>query len=143
MAHPFRLRNIKLIRLRLTTRATAASGVNTPYSATDDPLRAAWRDRPLRPSEMRRTAQVEGHRIFERALLLRQIEGARRMPEILESCQAPRLRFVRVDRQALVIPPARMNHVTDAAAERALAPTIENVKGERGMDVDRRMQRRR
>jgi hypothetical protein len=36
-----------------------------------------------------------------------------------------------------------VNHVIDAAAERALAPTIENVEGERGMDVDRRVQRRR
>src|SRR5207253_9998286 len=105
-------------------------------------LRAAWRDRPC-ASEMRRTAQVEGHRIFERGFLRRQIERPRRMPEILESRQAPRLRFVRVDRQALVIPPTRVNHVIDAAAERALVPTIENVKGERGMDVDRRMQRGR
>src|SRR5437660_1337092 len=94
-------------------------------------------------SDMRRTAQVESHRIFERAFLLRQVERSRRMPEILESRQSPRLRFVGVDRQSLVVASTRMNHVIDAAAERALAPTIENVEGERDVDVDRRMQCRR
>src|SRR2546425_11549330 len=92
---------------------------------------------------MSRTPQVESHRIFERPLFAGQAEQSRRMAEILEARQAPRLCFIRVDRQGLVVASARMDNVVDAAPERAAAPAIENVEGERGVDVDGRMQRRR
>ena len=85
---------------------------------------------------MSRTPQVESHRIFERPLFAGQAEQSRRMAEILEARQAPRLRFIRVDRQGLVVASARMGNVVDAAPERAAAPAIENVEGERGVDVD-------
>src|SRR6266850_3811033 len=97
----------------------------------------------MRLSDMSRTPQVEGHGIFERALFLRQIERSRGMPEVLEARQAPRLRFIRVDRQGLVVASAGMSNVVDATAERASAPKIENVEGERGVDIDRRVQRGR
>src|SRR5215469_1670899 len=97
----------------------------------------------MRLSDMSRTPQVESHRIFERPLFAGQAEQSRRMAEILEARQAPRLRFKRVDRQSLVVASARMGNVIDAAPERAAAPAIENVEGERGVDVDGRMQRRR
>src|SRR6516165_12398564 len=92
---------------------------------------------------MSRTPQVESHRIFERPLFAGQAEQSRRMAEIFEARQAPRLRFIRVDRQGLVVASARMGNVVEAAPERAAAPAIENVEGERGVDVDGRMQRRR
>src|SRR5262245_5140010 len=97
----------------------------------------------MRLSDMSRTPQVESHRVFERTFFRRQVEQSRRMAEILEARQAPRLRFIRIDRQGLVVAPARMGNVIDAAAERAAAPAIENVEGERGVDVDGRVQRRR
>src|SRR5215467_1133838 len=97
----------------------------------------------MRLSDMSRTPQVESHRIFERPLFRGQAEQSRRMAEILEARQAPRLRFIRVDRQGLVVASAGMGNVVNAAAERAAAPAIENVEGERGVDIDGRVQRRR
>src|SRR5438128_11128675 len=92
---------------------------------------------------MSRTPQVESHRIFERPLFAGQAEQSRRMAEILEARQAPRLRFIRVDWQGLVVASARMDNVVDAAPEREAAPALANVEGERGVDVDGRVQRRR
>src|SRR5258708_12517613 len=92
---------------------------------------------------MSRTPQVESHRILERPLFAGQAGQSRRMAETLEARQAPRLRFIRVDRQGLVVASAGMDNVVDAAPERAAAPAIENVEGERGVAVDGRMQRRR
>src|SRR5215471_3072816 len=92
---------------------------------------------------MSRTPQVESHRIFERPLFAGQAEQSRRMAEILEARQAPRLRFIRVHWQGLVVASARVGNVVDAAAERAAAPAIENVEGERGVDIDGRVERRR
>src|SRR5215467_11840421 len=97
----------------------------------------------MRQSDMSRTPQVEGHRIFKRRFFRGQAEQSRRIAEILETRQAPRLRFIRVDRQRLVVASAGMGNVIDAAAERAAAPAIENVEGERGVDIDGRVQRRR
>src|SRR5262249_1327190 len=92
---------------------------------------------------MSRTPQVESHRIFERPLFTGQAEQSRRMAELLEARQAPRLRFIRVHQQRLVAASARMGNVVDAAAERTAAPAIENVEGERGVDIDGWVQRRR
>src|SRR5262249_24126871 len=97
----------------------------------------------MRLSDMSRTPQVESHRVFERRLFPRQVEQSRRVAEILKARQAPRPRFMRVHRQGLVVASAGMGNVVDAAAERAAAPAIENVEGERGVDVDGRVQRRR
>src|SRR5215831_2179321 len=97
----------------------------------------------MRLSDMSRTPQVESDRIFERRFFPGQAEQSRRMAEILETRQAPRLRFIRVDRQGLVVASAGMGNVVDAAPERAATPAIENVEGERGVDIHRRMQRRR
>src|SRR5438552_14451314 len=94
-------------------------------------------------SDMSRAPQVECHRIFERALFLRQIEESRCVAVILEARQAPRLGLVRVDRKGLVVASAGMGHVIDAAAERSPVPAIEDIEGERRVDVDGRMQRRR
>src|SRR5258708_28927479 len=92
---------------------------------------------------MSRRSQVERNMIFERALWAGQAGQSRRMAETLEARQAPRLRFIRVDRQGLVVASAGMDNVVEAAPERAAAPAIENVEGERGVAVDGRMQRRR
>src|SRR5262249_33098048 len=95
------------------------------------------------PLDMSWPPQVECHWIFERAFFVRQIEEPWRVAVILEARQAPRLGFVRVDRKGLVVASAGMSHVIDAAAERASVPAIENIEGERSVDVDSRMQRRR
>src|SRR5499425_2070620 len=97
----------------------------------------------MRLSDMSRTPQVESHRVFERTLFPRQVEQSRRVAEILEARQATSLRFIRVNRQGLVVASAGMGNVVNAAAERAAAPAIENVEGERGVDIDGRVQRRR
>src|SRR5262245_61894806 len=97
----------------------------------------------MRLSDMNRTPEVQCHRILERALLLRQIEKSGRIALILEARQAPRLRLVRVDREGFVVASAGMRDVVDAAAERAPVPAIDDYEGQRCMDVDRRLQRRR
>ena len=65
------------------------------------------------------------------------------MAVILETRQAARFRFIGVDRKALVAASPGMGNVIDAAAERAAAPAIDNVEGERSVSLDRRVQRRR
>src|SRR5262249_5522683 len=97
----------------------------------------------MRLSDMSRTPQVESHRIFERRFFPRQVEQSRRVAEILKARQAPRLRFIRVHRQALVVASAGMDNGVDAAAERAATPRIETVEGERAGDMEGRVQRRR
>ena len=52
-------------------------------------------------------------------------------------------RLVGIDRKGLVVAPARVRDIVDATAQGSPAPAIDNVEGERRMDVDRRMQRRR
>src|SRR5262245_48167854 len=94
-------------------------------------------------SNMSRAPEVERHRIVERALLPGNIEQPRGVTMILEARQAARFRFVRVDREGLVVAPTGMGDVIDAAAERVAAPAVIDVEGERGVHVDGRMQRRR
>src|SRR5262245_30608928 len=97
----------------------------------------------MRLSDMRRAPEVECHRVLEGAFFLRQIEGPRRIAVILEARQASRLRLVGVDREGFVVASAGMGDVVDAAAERAPVPAIDDIKGQRRMDIDRRLQRRR
>src|SRR5262249_50746527 len=97
----------------------------------------------MRLSDMSRTPQVESHRIFERRFFPRQVEKSRRVAEILEARQAPPVRFSGVHRKGLVVGAAGMGNVVAAAAERAATPAIENIEGERGVDIDGRVQRRR
>src|SRR5438445_2833464 len=89
---------------------------------------------------MSRPPQVEGHRIFVRAFFLRQFEKAWRVAGVREARQPPRLRFIRVYGRRLVVASGRMRDMVDAAAQRAAAPRIENVEGQRGMHIDRRVQ---
>src|ERR1700760_1831990 len=73
-----------------------------------------------------RTPQVEGGRIFERALgETGRVDRARRMPIRLEARAAPRLGLVGVDREGFVAAAARMGDVIDAAAERTAAPGVD------------------
>src|SRR5207248_10934168 len=93
-------------------------------------------------SDVSRPPQVEGHRIFVRAFFLRQFEKAWRMAEVLEARQPPCLRFIRVYGRRLVFASGRMRDMVDAATQRAAAPQIENVEGERGMHIERSEERR-
>src|SRR5262249_21945005 len=93
------------------------------------------------PSNLSRAAQVEGHGVFERALLGRDVENAAGVAVILEARAAARFPFVGIDRETLVVASARMRDMVNAAAERTRGPGIEDVEGERGVRVDRRLQR--
>src|SRR2546429_9444589 len=94
-------------------------------------------------SDIRRTSQVERHRIFQRAFFFRQVERSWCVAEILETRQAPRLRFIRVDRPAFVVASAGWGGVVDAGIERATAPAIDTVDDERAEHSARRLQRGR
>src|SRR5258707_8348627 len=65
------------------------------------------------------------------------------MSMFLETGAPPRFRLVGVDREGFVIAAAGVGDVIDAAPQRAVAPAIENIEGERRMDADHGMQRRR
>ena len=53
------------------------------------------------------------------------------MAVVLEAGEAAGLGFIGIDREGLVIASARMGDVIDAAAQRALAPAVDNVEGQR------------
>src|SRR2546430_12729497 len=78
--------------------------------------------------DLSRPPEVERHRILERAFLQRNLDDARRVAMILEARPASRLGFVGIDRERLVAAPARMRDVIDAAAQRPLAPAVDNVE---------------
>ena len=69
--------------------------------------------------------------------------SARRVAHAEEARQAPALGLVGVDREGVVVAPARMRDVVLAAAERALHPGVDQVEGQRRVHADRRVQRRR
>src|SRR5262245_35069363 len=92
-------------------------------------------------SNLSRTPQIEGHGIFERRLLWRDDVIARRVADALKPGEAARLCFVGIDRKGLVVATTRMRHMVDAAAERVTTPAIINVKRERRLHREGRMQR--
>src|SRR6478752_696783 len=95
----------------------------------------------MRLSDTSWTPEVQRHRIFERAFFLREVTRPRRMAVILEARQAPRFRFVRVDRNGFVVAATGMGDMIDAAAQRTPAPEVEDIEREGGVDIDRRLQR--
>src|SRR5262249_22624759 len=114
------------------------AGEGTPKQRTEpDQTQAVATSSPLD-----RTAQVERRGIFHRALLRRHAEEARGVAVGLEAREAARFGFVGINRKCLVVAPAGMRHVIDAAAERATVPAVDDVEGERRVHVDGRMQRR-
>src|SRR5690348_12101857 len=92
-------------------------------------------------SNLSRTSQIEGHGIFERRLLGWNNVMAGGVADALEAGEAARLCFVGIDRKGLVIAAAGMRHMIDAAAQRATAPAIINVEGERRLNRHGWMQR--
>src|SRR5437660_1105894 len=64
------------------------------------------------------------------------------MSVILEACEAAGFRFVRIHRESVVVAPAGMGDMIDAAAERAPGPGVDNVECQRRVDRNRRMQTR-
>ena len=62
------------------------------------------------------------------------------MAVVLEARQAARLGLVGVDRLGVVVAPAGMGDVIDAAAERAAVPGVDEVEGQRRVDRDGRVQ---
>src|SRR3977135_632671 len=92
-------------------------------------------------SNLSRTPQVEGHGIFERRLLRRNGVISRGVAQALEPRKASRLCLVGIDRKGLVVAATRMRDVVDAATQRATAPAIIDVEGERRLHRPGRMQR--
>ena len=89
-----------------------------------------------------RVSEIERQRIFDRAFERGQArESARSMAMILESRAPASLRLVGIHRKSVIAAPARMRHMVDAAAERTVAPGVDDVEGERRVGVDGRMQR--
>src|SRR3984893_10004904 len=105
-----------------------------PYSSV-----ALSRWAALDLSDLSRTPEGERHGILDRAFFPREIKKSRGVAVVLEARQATRLRLVGIDREGLVVASPGMHDVIDAAAERAPAPAIENVEGERGVGVDIRL----
>src|SRR3977135_2113488 len=95
----------------------------------------------MRLAHTRRAPEVRRHRVFERAFLLGEVTRPRRVAVILEARQAPRFRFIRIDRNGFVIAATGMGDMIDAAAERTPAPEVEDIEREGGVDIDRRLQR--
>ena len=73
----------------------------------------------------------------------RRLVGAGGVAARLEAGEAARLGLVAVDGERLVVAPAGMGDVIDAAAERSAAPGVENVEDERSVDGHGRMHRHR
>ena len=68
------------------------------------------------------------------------IDQPGRVAVILKAGAPTCFRLVGIHREGLVVASAGMRHVIDAAAERAPAPGIEDVEGQRRMHVDGRVQ---
>src|SRR4029078_12637819 len=85
--------------------------------------------------------EVQRHGVFERALLLGEVMRPRGMAVILEARQAPRLRFIRVDRNGFVVAATGLGDMVDVTAQRTPAPEVEDIEREGGVDIDRRLQR--
>jgi hypothetical protein len=62
------------------------------------------------------------------------------MSVILESREAACFGLIRIHRESIVIAPAGMGDVVDAAAERAPGPYVDHIEGQRRVDGNRRMQ---
>ena len=93
-------------------------------------------------SMQERRPQVEGQRKFNCAFLARRIDLAGRVAVVLKPGQPPRLGLVGIDRLGLVVASAGMGDVIDAAAQRAAVPGIDQIKRQRRVNRNGRMQAR-
>ena len=87
-----------------------------------------------------RRPQVERQGKFNCAFLGRRIDLARGVAVVLKPGQPPRFRLIGIDRLGVVAAAAGMGDVIDAAAERAAVPGIDQVKCQRRVDRNGRMQ---
>src|SRR3954454_8394567 len=92
-------------------------------------------------SNLSRTPQIEGHGIFERRLLGRNGVISGGVAQALEPGEATRLSLIGIDWKGLVVATAGMCDMVDAATQRAAAPAIIDVEGERRLHRHGRMQR--
>src|ERR1700722_1421814 len=86
--------------------------------------------------------QIQCHGKFAARLIGWNRDMAASVAVILEPRQPARLRFIGIDRERIIVAPARMRYMIDAAAERAPAPAIENIESQRRMHRDGRVQAR-
>src|SRR3981189_1361874 len=87
-----------------------------------------------------RRPQVEGQGKLNCAFPRWRIDLAGGVAVVLEAGQPPRLGLVGIDRLGLVIAPAGMGDVIDAAAERAAVPGVDQGECEWRMDPNGRVQ---
>src|SRR5262245_41901938 len=110
--------------------SSGTSAGRAPSSATAMRLRG-----PGRPP------QIERRWVFDAALFGRNlIDEPGRVAVILEPGAPSRFRLVGVHRKGLVVASAGMRHVIDTAPERPAAPGIDDIQGERRVDIKGRMQ---
>ncbi len=96
---------------------------------------------------MRRRSRVRGYsRSTVQLLTARSIAATSTRPGVwpigVEPAGPTGLGLVGVDGQAVVGAAARVGDVVGAAAQRTAAPAVDEVEHERGVDPDRRVQRR-
>ena len=87
-----------------------------------------------RPPQVKRVGKFAGQ------FLGRNRQRARRVSVVLEPRLAPRFGLVVVDRHGIVVAPARVRDLIDAAAQRAVVPRVVDVERQRSMRLHHRMQ---
>src|ERR1700691_2237490 len=87
-----------------------------------------------------RRPQVESQGEFHCAILWRRVDPARRVAVILKPGEPARLGLVGIDGFGVIGAPAGMGDMVDAAAQRAVVPTVDQIERQRRMDGNGRVQ---
>src|ERR1700722_5942762 len=94
----------------------------------------------IEPSD--RVSEIEGEGILDRTFERGQTgDSARRVAMILKARAPASLSLIGIHRKSVIAAPARMGHVVDAAAQRAVAPPVDDVESQRRVGFDGGMQR--
>src|SRR6478735_5458035 len=91
-------------------------------------------------SSRRSAAQVQCQRMIRIRSHGRQLHGSWRVSHAEEARQAPRFRFIGIDREGHIIPAAGMRHMVTRAAQRTAHPAVHEVESQRCMHADGGMQ---
>ena len=88
-------------------------------------------------------AQIEREREFQAALRVLRRACVQAYARHEETRAPPAFRLVCVDREGLIVAPARMRYMILASADASAAPCVDDVECQRRIHADGRMQRRR
>ena len=117
------------------SRAASRTGDRRPTRRGPRRLRAALDELSGQPGP-----QIEGQRKFARHVRGRRRHDPRAVPVLLEARLATRLGLIRVDRECIIVAPAGMGDMVDAAAQRSVVRAIDDVEGQRRVDRQGRVQ---